>query len=100
SGGTMTQFQGASIQWDVLANQKGFLVVSPQGVAPQPCASTCNWNSWWTPWDTTVPPDDGAFIRALLLDTSNRLGADPQKRFITGWSAGSNLISRILVTSG
>ena len=100
SCGGMQEFKNPNIQWDVMANQKAILVVSPLGAAPQPNPGACKWNSWWTPWDTTVPPDDGAFIRALLLDTSNRLGADPQKRFITGWSAGSDLISRILVTSG
>jgi poly(3-hydroxybutyrate) depolymerase len=80
--------------WMAMADRKSIVVVCPHGIA----GTKQGWDAWWTPSKPSV--DDAGFVWALLKDVETRLGVSPKKRYLTGISAGGNVMSRLAIEDG
>jgi len=74
--------------WDPLADAKGFAVVYPQGINNAWNAGSCCGDA------PSRGTDDIGFITAVMTDASDRTGADPSRRYLTGVSNGAMMTVR------
>jgi len=83
--------QEATAQFEPLAEEKGFIVVTPVG-APVPSNGGRNsWNVDFFPGD----PDDVSFVRAMIYEISAQYTIDANRIFATGHSGGGRMSSRV-----
>jgi poly(hydroxyalkanoate) depolymerase family esterase len=76
----------AGTQMNRLAEEHGWLVVYPEQAA-QANASKC-WN-WFRPQDQGRDAGEPALIAGVVAEVVQRHGADPQRIFVAGLSAGA-----------
>lgn len=70
--------------FDSLADQKGFLVVYPQGI-----------NAHWNDTRALSSADDGGFVRALVTELERRYPVDSRRVYATGISNGGFFSTRL-----
>lgn len=81
--------------WLTLAERLGFAVVAPEQVSannPQLCFN------WFEPGDTRRGEGEAASIRAMVAHAAPLFGADPERIFVTGLSAGGAMTAAMLAT--
>lgn len=96
--------------WSELARREGFALAIPEAVPPDPArppsflANPPRWNdgSDWAGESSrsntqakSGPPDDVAFLTALIDDATLRSGIDPTRVFVTGFSNGAGMTFRL-----
>jgi polyhydroxybutyrate depolymerase len=95
SGGSGAKIEGYS-QMSTKADSAGFAVAYPDAlVAPQ--AGITEWHNYFDDlmWLPGNPPDDVAFMRALVSAVSAEIHPDPKKVYFSGHSNGALLAYRI-----
>jgi polyhydroxybutyrate depolymerase len=83
--------QEEKAQFETLAAEKGFVVVTPKG---EPVPSNGGRNSWnvdLLPGD----PDDVSFVRAMIEELSELYSIDGDRIYATGHSGGGRMSSRV-----
>ncbi len=99
--------------WSKLATREGFALVVPESLPPDRGAPPSflknppRWNdgSAWVaesgrtfnhtePGSVPAPPDDVAFLTAVIEDAVSRARLDPQRVFVTGFSNGAGMTFR------
>ena len=79
-------------QLSVTADAKGFAVVYPNARADFGA-----WNAYFTRVGDVQPPDDIAFLRALITQLGKDLAPDPRRIFVVGLSNGGLMTHRVAV---
>jgi polyhydroxybutyrate depolymerase len=72
------------------AEERGLVVVLPEAVAPFPLGG----HTWNVPFDQRYP-DDVRFVGDVLDDIERRLCVDRSRVWVTGFSGGARLASRL-----
>lgn len=88
---------GGTKAWPTLAEQEGFLLVVPNGVAirgGEPDGDRQNWNDYRTHGSDA---NDVGFLNALLDHTAKAYQTDPQRTYVTGASNGGMMTYRLLI---
>ncbi len=89
--GSNPERQEATAQFEPLAEEKGFIVVTPVG-APVPSNDGRNsWNVDFFPGD----PDDVSFVRAMIDELRAQYAIDANRIFASGHSGGGRMSSRV-----
>jgi poly(hydroxyalkanoate) depolymerase family esterase len=81
--------------WSALADQLGFLVVYPEQL---PTNNPKNCFSWFLPGDTARGSGEAHSIYQMVEHAIEKFGADRQKVFVTGLSAGGAMAVVMLAT--
>lgn len=105
---TMPPNSSGSAAWPFVAEEKGFLLLVPNGVGEDGDAfgDDQRWNDCRSDGPQTTDADDVAFVEALLDWSSDTLGHDPEAVFATGASNGGMMTYRLaqerpdLITAG
>src|SRR5205823_1356672 len=92
SQGSGAGFQ-TSTQLSTKADQAGFAVAYPDALLSNQGHTL--WSVFYNDFDFTgTPPDDVAFLRALILTLEANLHPDSKKVFMTGFSVGGYMAHR------
>jgi polyhydroxybutyrate depolymerase len=88
-------------RWNQTADQHGFVVAYPDGLAIDPARPSGFlqnpqvWNAGAGPGlIVNRGPDDVAFLAAVIADLRDRAGVDPKRVFMTGFSNGAAMTFR------
>jgi feruloyl esterase len=81
--------------WSRLADRYGFVLVFPQ---QQQSNNPNNCFNWFQSRDTTRGRGEAASIRQMVQHAAVEYGADPQRIFVTGLSAGGAMTAVMLAT--
>ena len=82
-------------KWSSLADRWGFLVVYPE---QQLTNNQNNCFSWFLPGDTARGNGEALSIHQMVEHAIGKFGADPEKVFVTGLSAGGAMAVVMLAT--
>ncbi len=85
-------YEGQNNGWTTKAGKVGFIAAYP--VALPNNSGLTSWNLYVNP-SFTHPPDDVAFIRALIGTVELGLAVDHRRVFVTGFSLGAFMANRI-----
>lgn len=85
-------YEGQNLGWTTKAAKVGFIAAYP--VALPNNSGITSWNLYFN-HSFTHPPDDVAFIRALIGSVELGLAVDHRKIFVTGYSLGAFMANRI-----
>ncbi|MCS6866174.1 MAG: hypothetical protein RMJ56_04430 [Gemmataceae bacterium] len=102
TGGTAT-WANRETGWSQVAAQKGFTLIIPEALPPNPHAPPAfltnppRWNDGSPPWESDPPPilpDDVQFLDTVIDDAIDRFHVDPHRVFLTGFSNGAGMTFR------
>lgn len=91
------QQAATATHFDTLADQYGFVVVYPQqNVTPDSSAPASDGNgigcwNWFLPQDQQAGSDEPAIITGLAQEAAKRVGADTNRIYVEGISAGADM---------
>lgn len=88
SGGSPER-QAQTSGFDAIAEREGFVVASPQGVFANG-VSARSWNA-----NAEDGVDDVQFARDVIADVSAKLAVDARRIYVTGFSGGARMSSRL-----
>ncbi|GAA1911587.1 PHB depolymerase family esterase [Streptomyces durmitorensis] len=77
------------------ADQHGFLLVFPEQTSANNSSKCFN---WFQPGDTRRGQGEAASIRQMVAHAGSAYGADPERAYVTGLSAGGAMTSVMLAT--
>lgn len=91
--------------WLVLAEQHGYLVLSPNGVAPRKRRRGYNTRSFFSDWNDynggpyrrVADIDDVGFISALVDWAIQKRNGNPKRIYIYGYSNGGTMVQRMII---
>ncbi|MFG2500501.1 alpha/beta hydrolase family esterase [Streptomyces sp. NPDC048441] len=77
------------------ADQHGFLLVFPEQTSANNSSKCFN---WFQPGDTRRGQGEAASVRQMVAHAGSAYGADPERTYVTGLSAGGAMTSVMLAT--
>jgi len=97
-GGGRSQEAAARYGWRELADEAGFIVAFPEGT-PRPGAIRKRARYWnegsGRGIDADSPPDDVAYLRAVIDDAAKQVKVDTSRVFVSGFSMGASMTWRL-----
>jgi polyhydroxybutyrate depolymerase len=94
--GGSADFAADETGWSALADQEGFAVVYPEGLAARPgkAPKFLTNPQEWTDGSGRGKRDDVGFMTTVLDDVAQRVPLDPRRVYVTGFSNGAGMVFR------
>lgn len=86
-------YEGDTNGWTNKAASAGFVAAYPQALPN--LSNITSWNLYYNSSFGSRPPDDVGFIKAIILALETGVAVDHRKVFVTGFSLGGFMASRV-----
>jgi polyhydroxybutyrate depolymerase len=86
-------WEGDTNGWTTKAASAGFVAAYPQALPN--LSNITSWNLYYNPSFGSKPPDDVGFIKAVILALEAGVAVDHRKIYVTGFSLGGFMASRV-----